>query len=309
MVLSRRDLLHGFLGLGLTSCLGPFKVLHLNNAAPYELSDPLENISRITFAHLNAADLRGNTPNLFKFISKEKAYHHAKWLADFLLAEGVDVITLNEVDYAGTAKTGGLDQPKIIAEYMGSPYDYVVFDQYMKSPLWTTGNAVISRFPMQKHYRRLFGDDGCGFENRLEHLFKDFIHVKLKIGRKEVDLITTHLDNGEDYNAFRTQEAQELADYLAEFTLQDPDSYTIVSGDYNDGSDSETMKMIMKKGVVLPPAENFGLKTYQNGNPTHDLDHILASSNIKIHDYRTFVFPWSDHLGLICELEFIENYR
>src|SRR3989344_5824535 len=185
-----KNVLPGILSLGLTSCLGSFQVVHLNNAQPYEKYDNIpaqEEIKSITFAHLNAADLRGNTPYLFKVISEKEAREHAQWLGNFLLKEKVSIISLNEVDYAGTIKTGSLDQPKIIAEYMGAPYDYILFDQYLKSPLWTTGNAVISSLPVKAVHRYLYGEDCRNPDTRLGHLFKDFIHTKIKVGTKTID--------------------------------------------------------------------------------------------------------------------------
>lgn len=305
MYFSRRNLLQGLLSLSLTSCLGSFEVVHLHNAPRYEMHHSREDIQKITFAHLNAADLRGNTSNLFKFISKKEALFNARWLAYFFLEHKVDVMNFNEMDYADTVKTGGLDEPKVIAEYMDKPYDYVVFDQYMKSPLWTTGNAMISRFPVKAVHRHLYGEE-CGLDSRLGHLFKDFIHVSVKIGKRDLHVITTHLDDENGESGFRRiEEARELARYVKKLKEKDPESYLVVAGDFNDSYNSKTMKILLSSGILYPPANNFGLKTYQNGNPTADLDHILASSNIKIHNYRTFHFPWSDHLGLLCELEFL----
>ena len=304
MSFTPKNILSGILSLSLTSCLGTFEVVHLNNAPRYEEAASQEDIRKINFVHLNAADLRGNTPFLFESISAAEAHRHARWLADSLLKEKVDLISLNEVDYAGTAKTGGLDQPKLIAEYLGSPYDYVAFDQYMKLPLWITGNAVISRFPMRAVHRHLYGEKN-DMDHRLNHLFKDFIHTEIRIGNKKLDLISTHLDDGSsEEDSLRKEEAQELAEYVQGLKQQNPNSYIVAAGDYNDTHDSNTMKIILSSGLY--PPENFGLKTYQNGDPTRDLDHIVASSNIRIQNYRTFAFPWSDHIGLACELEFLE---
>ena len=304
--ITRRGLVCGVLGLGLTSCLGSFQVVHLHNAPSYENVDSDEEIKKVTFAHLNAADLRGNTTNLFQFISKEEAEQRAASLADFTRKEKIGIFTFNELDYAGTAKTGGFDQPKIIAEFAGSPHNYVVVDQYMKSPLWTTGNAIISSFPVKIEYRHLYGNQECELDSRLGHLFKDFIHVKVKVGKRELDVITTHLDDADGEFSFRRhEEARELADYVTELKQKNPYSYIVAAGDFNDSYNSKTMKILLSSRILHPPAENFGLKTHQNGNPSKDLDHILASGNIVIHNYKTFTFPWSDHLGLMCELEFL----
>ncbi len=295
--------------VALTSCTaGRFQVVHLNNAPRYENVTSGEDARAVTFAHLNAADLRGNTTFLFETISQEEARYHAAWLADFSRREKIGIINLNELDYAGTTKTGGLDQPKIIAEHLGAPYNYVLFDQYLKSPGLITGNAVISRFPMKAVHRHLYGDSDCNFfDSRIEHFFKDFVHVSVRVGKRELNVINTHLDDSEgEYEFRKKEEARELAAYVRSFAQQNPGSYIVLAGDFNAGHNSKIMKILLKDGILHPPAENFGLKTHQNGNPTHDLDHILASSNIKIHNYRTFNFPWSDHLGLMCELEFLE---
>ena len=306
MYFSRRNLLQGLLSLSLTSCLGSFEVVRLRDAPGYDASHPDEEIKKINFAHLNAADLRGNTPNIFKFISEEEALFRANWLADFFLDHKIDAINFNEVDYAGTVKTGGLDQPKVIAEFMGRPYDYVVFDQYMKSPLWTTGNAMISRFPIKAVHRHLYGNDDC-LDNRLDHFFKDFIHVELKVGGRKLQVFYVHLDDGErEYEFSKKEEIRELITYLREFVEKEPQSYIVAAGDFNFSRRSRLMKELLADGILHPPAANFGLKTYPSDNPTKDIDHILASHNIAINDYRTFHFPWSDHLGLLCELEFMD---
>ena len=292
------------LSLSFTACTGQFQVVRLNNAPEYNVVESQENLRKITIAHLNATDLRGNTANIFEYISKEEALAHAKWLADFFVKEKVDIITLNEVDYAGTAKTGGLDQPKIIAEFMGPPYNYVMFDQYLKSPLWTTGNAMISRFPMRTIYRHLYEGD---LDSRLGQMFKDFIHGEIKVGKRELEVITLHFDDEKGLYDFRRKEqAQELHQYVMNYHHQHPNSFIVVPGDYNDAHDSQIMRTILAGGVLHPPAENFGLKTYQNGNLYTDIDHVLATRNIAINDYHTFNFPWSDHLGVLCELEFLE---
>ena len=103
----RRNILSGLLSLGLTSCLGSFEVHHLNNTLPYEKVTSQEEITKINFVHLNAADLRGNTPFLFEHISEEESRYRAKWLAEYWRGEGVDIASINEIDYAGTTKTGG----------------------------------------------------------------------------------------------------------------------------------------------------------------------------------------------------------
>ncbi len=307
MYFTRRNLLQGLLSISLTSCLGSFEVVRLHDAPRYETYHSSEDIPKINFAHLNAADLRGNTPNIFQFISEEEARDHARWLADFFLEHKIDAINFNEVDYAGTIKTGGLDQPKVIAEFMGKPYDYVIFDQYMKSPLWTTGNAMISRFPIKALHRHLYGETGDILDNRLDHFFKDFIHVELKVGDRKLQVFYTHLDDGEEEYEFRKRaEVKELITHLREFVEKEPRSYIVVAGDFNFSRSSRLMKNLLADGILHPPATNFGLKTYPSDAPAEDLDHILASHNIAINNYRTFHFPWSDHLGLLCELEFLD---
>ncbi|MEK6900447.1 MAG: endonuclease/exonuclease/phosphatase family protein [Nanoarchaeota archaeon] len=293
------------LSISSASCIGEFKVYTLNDASSYEASDSSENIKEITFAHLNAADLRGNTTNLFQIISKEEALERSRWLADYLLKEKADFVALNEVDYKDSLKTGNLDQPQVIAEFMGQPFNYVLFDQYLKSPLWTTGNAMISKYPLNALHRHLFGEDEYGFDSRVDHFFKDFIDVEVKIGKREAHVVYTHFDDQKDEYAFRREEeVRQFADYIVSLKKREPDVYIIAAGDFNDTTDSPTLKKLLDTGYLHPPAKNFGVKTYQAGEPYEGIDHILVSDNITIKNYRTFDFPWSDHLGLLCDLEF-----
>ena len=68
-----------------TACTGQFQVVRLNNAPEYNMVESQENLRKITIAHLNAADLRGNTPNIFEYISKKKRWSaRSGWLIFWL---------------------------------------------------------------------------------------------------------------------------------------------------------------------------------------------------------------------------------
>ncbi len=295
--------------LGLASCVtGPFRILRLNGASDYDENHSNEDLRKINFAYLNAADLRGNNGNIFESVEKEEVLRRAEYLAKQMLQEKVDILCLSEVDYDDSIKTGCLNQPEVIAGFMGTPYDYVLFDEFMKSALWTTGNAVISRFPMKGIHRHLYGEKVHGedgyYLDRVVHTYKDFIHIGIKTGRRKLDVIVNHLSHA--FPGLRREETEEVMEYVTRLYRRKPERYIITPGDYNDTHDSPPIKVMLSNGILQAPA-NFGLKTFRGGNsePIEDIDHILATANIRLNHYRTFDFPYSDHLGLICELEFL----
>lgn|SRR3989344_3575370 len=306
--------LSGALSLALASCLGSFQVMRFNDALPYQEAENI-NTEKIRLVYFNAADFRGNTTNLFKFISTETSQDRTKCFGEFCKRVGADIVAVSEVDWY-SLKTGNLDQPEAIIQAMGSPYNYLVVDQYLKSPLWTTGNMAISLFPLKTVHRQLFGDHD-DLDTRLGHYFKDFIHLRAKVGlssQEELDLLITHLDEDENSVSFRRKEqAREMTAYIRELKQSNPSAYIIVAGDFNDSYNSKVMKMFLKDGLLHLPEENYDLPTFQADNPSLDLDHILASSNVKITHYQSFEVKdkegelLSDHLGVMCDLELLKN--
>jgi len=284
----------------LASCLGNFGIVRFNGAPDYDNYNSKEDIRKIHFAYLNAADLRGDTTNLWAIVTRKEILRRAKWLASYARTSGFDFLGLSEVDYKDTLKTGCVNQPQEIAQYMGTPYDYVIFDEYAKSSGWTTGNAVVSRFPMKPVYRHVYGKK-YGFFGRFRHVFKDFIHVGSKVGRRELDIINNHFFDG--YESVRMDEAKQVLSYATKLMEENPKRFIVAPGDYNSNTDGNVMRKLVSTGLFHAPS-NDGLKTYRSHGPTTDIDHILVNSNLKITDFKTFLFPWSDHLGIECMLEF-----
>ncbi|RME54506.1 hypothetical protein D6777_03585 [Candidatus Woesearchaeota archaeon] len=287
--------------LALSGCTGIFSLRTYNNSCSYDNYSSTEDIRKINFAYLNAADLRGNTDNIWAIISRDKALFRAKYLAKIMHDNDIDVLCLSEVDYKGTAKTGGLNQPETIAKALGHPYNYAVFDQYFKSAAWTTGNAVISRHPMKALHRHIFGTR-YGIFGRLRHVFKDFIHVSIKVGKRRLDTIVNHFDDS--FIDIRMEEVKDLMDYVSRLYYSDPERYIVSPGDYNSRHSSKPIRKILSYNILHAPPKNFGMYTYQAHKPVKDIDHIFATENLSITNYRTFHYPYSDHLGLMCTLEF-----
>ncbi|MEA3378967.1 MAG: hypothetical protein U9Q69_05025, partial [Nanoarchaeota archaeon] len=192
--MSRRDFfklsLAGISSLAMASCTGRFILKTLNSAVNYDKYSSNQNISQINLAYLNAADFRGRTMNIFETITPEMALFRIKQLAKFFIEEKIDIFCGGEFDSYDTYKTGCLNQSLELAKFMGSPYNYVLMDEYMKSPLWTTGNCIISKFPLKRRKRHIFG--GRMLDKRLKHMYKDFIHITSKVGRRELEMINNY---------------------------------------------------------------------------------------------------------------------
>ncbi len=277
--------------VSLTSCTpGEFKVVRLNNAPTYDEVTSQEDIREVPFAYWNAADLRGDTPNLFEFISAATSQQRADSVGTYFREQGLGIIGLGEVDYDDTAKTGFRDQAIDIAAAMNSPYDYVVVDQYMVSRLfpWTTGNGMVLQYPAKVVHRHLFGEDEP-FDSRLGHLFKDFIHVKIKVGKRELDVILSHLDD-EDNLTFsrRRDELEKILAYAAKVKQENEHAYIAFMADANAVQDSSEMRRVLTHGLFHPPERNYGIPTHRSHNPTMGISHVFVTQNMEIQDYDRF---------------------
>lgn len=305
------------LSLALTSCMaGELKVVRLNQAPTYQEVNSDEGVEEMSFAVYNVADFRGDNQNLFTLSPREETLRRIKVTGDYFRQEGIDLIGLIEVDSKETLKTGFLDQQLELAKVMGEPHNYVVVDEFLEShiPLipWTTGNAMISKYPLRIVHRHFYGEDDA-FDTRIGHLYKDFIHVIVKVGEKELNVLLTHLDD-EENPVRRKKELKDLGDYVTSKIIEkNPSAHIALMMDANSSKDSKEMQKFLSQGIFYPPQGNFGVPTYRADDPVEDLSHVLVR-NLVIKDYLRFCLKdkdgedISDHCGIRGNFVFPKAY-
>lgn len=192
-----------------------------------------------------------------------------------------DVIALQEID-AGSLRSRFVNQVKYLAERAEFPYWYAQRNRDL-GPLGQHGNGVLSRFvPWVVEDHRLPGAiPGRGA-------------VVLRFGDETGSLavIGAHLSLG------RRARWMQL-EYLAR--LVDEYEHVILMGDFNTSVYQLLKNSPLRETGLEAPA--FSHWTYPSWKPSHALDHILVSGNLKTANARTLGSVSSDHLPLALNID------
>lgn len=169
-----------------------------------------------------------------------------------------DIVALQEVD-RGVARSGGLDEPRLLGEQLGMESAFGAFFPYQGGEY---GMAILSRFPIRRTHEIRLPD---GNEPRIALL----AYLALASGR-QVAVVNVHFDWVDD-DAFRYAQVQALAQLLD--TLSVP---VILLGDFNDQPGTRTMQRWESRfaTVAKPATDRF---TFSSTRPEKEIDHILVA--------------------------------
>lgn len=186
----------------------------------------------------------------------------------------------------------------------------------------SSGIAIFSKYPISNSVHFPFSP-----EKRGENLLQTDVDVQ----GKNVRVLTTHLQSvrfdGSDYDNFnslkkgknpklqgsRTLLSKLKRGYkfryeqalLVNSTILASPYPVIVTGDFNDVPNSSTYFKIkgnlqdafLRKGTFIG-------RTFRFLSPTLRIDYILADKSFKVTQYKRLKVPYSDHYGLVTDLEF-----
>jgi endonuclease/exonuclease/phosphatase family metal-dependent hydrolase len=249
---------------------------------------------------------------------------------------GVDVIALNEVDFA-SRRTGWLDEAAFLAEALraltGDVYAIVRGETWRRDvPGFEVrfGNAVLVR-------RAILAADACLFDRleecappvaslpplratawwaRLLREPRGVIRLTIDGGARPVDVLATHLD------PFVRAEREAQAAHLRQRLVQ-PGRSTIVLGDMNavpaapgPGWRAADRTHAMLTGGLLVEARGArgiaslaSMATFPAGAPRWPLDWVLASGDLDPIDLRVIGERESDHRGLYVHYRLADPSR
>jgi endonuclease/exonuclease/phosphatase family metal-dependent hydrolase len=80
----------------------------------------------------------------------------------------------------------------------------------------------------------------------------------------------------------------------------------IVAGDFNTFWGADEIYLFMKASG-LRNVNTQGLPSYPTRSPRLELDFILCTKEIEVHNFAVPNMPFSDHLPLICDFEVIKQ--
>ena len=203
-------------------------------------------------------------------------------ITEFVGNEHPDIVGLIEVD-SGSIRTGMVNQAEHIASHMGhystfqTKYGVGSLNKFMPI-VRKQGNAFLSA-PHIHGERFHYFDQGIKrliIELELEHLCVFLVHLSLKFRHRQYQLRSLH-------------------DLIVQSKKP-----VIVAGDFNTFWGTHEIYLFMR-AAGLRSANSAGLPSFPARVPRHELDFILVSAGIDIHDFRIPDVRFSDHRPLICD--------
>lgn len=191
-----------------------------------------------------------------------------------------DIVGLQEVD-AGSLRSGFINLTKYIADRAEFPFWYDQTNRRI-GPIAQHAIGVLSRYRCTEIV-----------EHKLPGPIPGRGTLALRFGHGDNSLVVfiVHLALGQ-----RTR-LQQLA-YLAELVNQHRN--VVVMGDLNFPSRSREMEFLIDRTLMTEPVH--GLNTFPSWRPNRNIDHILVTPTLQVHNARVLDCPVSDHLPLCMEL-------
>ena len=203
-------------------------------------------------------------------------------ITDFIHSEAPDVVGLIEVD-TGSIRTGMVNQAEHIANHLGHfstfqcKYGAGSFNQFVPI-VRKQGNAFLSA-PHVTGERFHYFDTGIKrliIELELEEVCVFLVHLSLKFRHRQEQLRSLH-----------------------DLVVQSRKP-AIVAGDFNTFWGTHEIFLFMRASG-LRSANMQGLPSFPARTPRVELDFILVSDGIDVHDFRVPDVRYSDHRPLICD--------
>lgn len=210
---------------------------------------------------------------------------------DFLENSNADIIGLQEVVDIG----GQINLSKRLFEELGYKLVYTpVFDLERKGKSIKVGNAVLTKFPIQKSFVHNLSKE----ENRKA------VQVDVGAGDKTLHIFSTHLlHTHQKPSKIQDEQAENLVKFV-------PQQNSVLMGDFNALPDSNAIKIISKSFINSDPNRLPTWSVYPEGchicrpqGILYKLDYIFTSKDLKIHDYKVESSMASDHLPVSTIIE------
>jgi iduronate 2-sulfatase len=214
-------------------------------------------------------------------------------IADVIRSSQADIVALQEVDH-NVARSDIVDQPRLFAEYLGMHF---VFGGNFELEGGHYGNAILSRFPIEKTTNHPLPNEGGGEQ-------RGVLEVDLKLpGDITLKFFATHLDH-------RPDPAERLASakFINQLLEQSAHRPACLVGDLNAVPESSVLQEF-KKHWELPA--NQRQPTIPVYRPNRKIDYVLVSQvspqdTFQIKEVESRVLDEataSDHRPLLSVLE------
>lgn len=212
-------------------------------------------------------------------------------IAEVIQQEGIDIIGLQEVI---------VHKEKSFAEEIARELGYHVTFFPISKRSW--GNALLSRFPLEKTKSILLNPPGIVDKGGVETEPRILVSAHVLVGENEISFSTTHLHapmNGFLKNDLRMAQIQNIGSIVEKFDLP-----VILVGDFNALPESEEIKTLEQRlrrvngdgpTWTTHPWDALGWKT---DKLSYTPDHIFVSEGIQFEKVSVINNSLSDHLPI-----------
>ena len=218
-------------------------------------------------------------------------------VADLIRSTGADVALLQEVD-VNTQRSGGVDQPRVLAEHTGL---HAAFGRTLDYQGGQYGIAILSRWPIvQRQLVPLPIDPpqaraGGSYEPR------GALRALLATPFGKLVVLNTHLDaSGSDM--YRRQEVRTIVALgdSARATAR----YVIIGGDFNSTPESAVQETMRRSPMrdVWPLCGRGDDLTYPADSAIKRIDYLYLSAALDCEEARVLGVQASDHRPLVVRL-------
>jgi endonuclease/exonuclease/phosphatase family metal-dependent hydrolase len=209
-------------------------------------------------------------------------------LVEFLRQEDADIIGLIEVD-TGSVRSGMVNQAEHIASSLGH---YSIYECKYGAGSWNNllpivrkqANAFLAA-PRVRGERFHYFDSGIKrliIELELDDVCVFLVHLSLKYRHRQFQLRYLH-------------------DLMEKSTKP-----VIVAGDFNTFWGTHELYLFMRASR-LRSANVGNLPSFPSRSPRAELDFVLVSEGVEVHDFRVPDIRLSDHRPIVCDFSVCEG--
>lgn len=211
-------------------------------------------------------------------------------IAEVIRSVNPDVVSLQEVDQQAR-RSNSVDQPSELAKLTGMR---VLFAENIPLQGGSYGNVILTRFEIESKDHRLLPNHNKGEQRGL---LRSKLRWQSK-GRTEVrfNFTATHFDH-------RRNDSERIASAVTvnEIAASDPNTPSLIAGDFNDVRGSTTLETLRKQWAIAGPV----LPTVPVAKPMRQIDFILYRPKSRWTVLKTVVLKESvasDHRAILSIL-------
>lgn len=194
-----------------------------------------------------------------------------------------------------------------LADELG--YNFVFYPAFDGRPQkqWKVGNAILSKYPIIKSSYHKLNPSRLVFDGTYQTEQRILVSSKIKIDKKTINFLTTHLKFSIKFQTtdLRIAQTENIISIINK--LNGP---IILTGDFNSTTKNKEIKMLEKKLIRIGDnkptwtVHPFSYGGWSNDKLKYRLDHILISEDLKYKNFNIIKSKLSDHLPIKADIIF-----